>query len=83
MRTKLVHEIRLGLLVVRIRRAKSGNVIRHMLSIHRLYRNGDLWQESTRLGRDDLPYVRLLLNDAHTWMLQQEGGISVEGDSSE
>jgi len=72
MRTKLVHEIRQGLLVVRIRRAKSGNVVRHMLSIHRLYRNGDLWHESTRLGRDDIPFMRFLLDEAHTWILEQE-----------
>lgn len=74
MRTKLVHEIRQGHLVVRIRRAKSGETIRHMLSLHRLYKNGDLWHESTRLGRDDIPFIRFLLDEAHTWMLQQESG---------
>ncbi len=83
MRTKLVHEIRQRLLVVRIRRASSGDEARHMLSIHRLYRNGDLWQESTRLGRDDIPFVRFLLDEAHTWVLQQEGSISSDSDGGE
>jgi hypothetical protein len=72
MRTKIVHEIRYGLLVVRIRLAKSNNTTRHKLSIHRLYRNGDLWHESTRLGRDDIPFVRYLLDEAHTWIVQAE-----------
>ncbi len=80
MRTKLVHEIRQGLLVVRIRRAKAAGLARHMFSIHRLYRNGDLWQESTRLGRDDIPFIRFLLDEAHTWVLQQEGGISPDSE---
>ena len=83
MRTKLVHEIRQGLLVVRIRQAKSGDALRHLLSIHRLYKNGDLWHESTRLGRDDIPFIRLLLDDAHTWMLQQEGGIAPKPESAQ
>ena len=78
MRTKLVHEIRQGLLVVRIRRAKSRATVRHMLSIHRLYKNGDLWHESTRFGQDDLPFIRFLLDEAHTWMIEQESDSMAE-----
>ena len=37
----------------------------------RLYRNGDVWKESTRFGRDDLPLVKLVLDKAHTWTLRQ------------
>ena len=70
MRTKLVHEIRMGLLVVRIRRAVSGDTSRYTVSIHRLFKNGDLWHESSRLGRDDIPYIRFLLDEAHTWMIE-------------
>ncbi len=73
MRTKLVHEIRNGLLVVRIRRAKSRDAIRHILSIHRLYKNGDLWHESTRFGQDDIQVIRFLFDEAHTWLIEQEG----------
>jgi len=83
MRTKLVHEIRQGLLVVRIRRAKSSKTIRHMLSLHRLYKNGDLWHESTRLGRDDILFVRFLLDEAHTWMIQQEDDFTSDTEVSQ
>jgi len=72
MRTKLIHEIRYGLLVVRIRQTKSNKDTRHKLSVHRLYRNGDLWHESTRLGVNDIPFVRYLLDEAHTWIIRQE-----------
>ena len=83
MRSKLVHEIRQGLLVVRIRRAKSDSTIRHMLSLHRLYKNGDLWHESQRLGRDDIPFVRFLLDEAHTWMIEQEDNFIPDTEKSE
>ena len=62
-------ELRHGLIKVRIwrRRSKQGN--RYSLSVVRLFRNGDHWKESTRLGRDDIPLVRLLLDEAYAWML--------------
>ncbi len=75
MKTKLVHEIRYGLLVLRIRRAGSGDKIRYRLSIHRLYKNGELWHESTRFGRNDIPFMRFLLDAAHTWMLTQRNDV--------
>ena len=77
MKTKLVHEIRRGLLVVRIRRATTRDTICHMLSLHRLYKNGELWHESTRFGSDDIPFVRFLLDEAHNWMIEQESGFSM------
>lgn len=80
MRTKLVHEIRQGLLVVRIRRATSADSVQHVLSIHRLYKNGEFWHESTRLGRDDIPFIRFLLDEAHTWILGQEGCAGPESE---
>lgn len=67
-----IHEIRLGLIKVRIWRKASRRRNRYSLSVVRLYRNGDQWKESTRLGRDDIPVVRLALDDAHTWMLTHE-----------
>ena len=44
-----------------------------MISIHRIYRNGDLWQESTRLRASDIPLIRFLLDEAHTWVIEQCG----------
>ena len=65
-------EIRRGLIKVRIWQRKSKNGVRYSLSVVRLFRNGDQWKESTRLGRDDIPLVRLVLDEAHTWMLTNE-----------
>ncbi len=70
---KPLHEIRRGLIVARIWRHRSRQRDRYSLSLVRLFRNGDQWKESARLGRDDLPLARLVLDEAHAWMLTQEG----------
>ena len=62
-------EIRRGLIKVRIWQRKSKSGRRYSLSVVRLFRNGDEWKESTRFGRDDIPLVRLVLDEAHTWLL--------------
>ena len=66
-------EIRRGLIKAQIWQRRSKNGVRYSLSVVRLFRNGDQWTESTRLGRDDIPLVRLVLDEAHTWMLMNEG----------
>ena len=67
-KTRSVHELRRGYLIVRIWRKKTRSGIRHTISVIRLFRNGDTWKESTRFGRTDIPLLRLLLNEAHTWI---------------
>ena len=67
------HEIRRGLIKVRIWKRKPKNGVRYSLTVVRLFRNGDQWKESTRLGRDDLPLVRLVLDEAYAWILLDGG----------
>jgi hypothetical protein len=71
--TKPKLEIRRGLIKVRIwqRRSKKGGG--YSLSVVRLFRNGDQWKESTRLGCDDIPLARLVLDEAYAWMLANGG----------
>ena len=67
---KPVHEIRIGLIKATVRRTKTQSGLRHTVSIVRLYRNGDVWKESTRFGRDDIPAVRLALDKAYVWIYE-------------
>ena len=69
---KPIHEIRLGLIKARIWRKRTRSGTRHNVSVVRLYRNGDTWKESTRFGRDDVPLVRLVLDQAHTWVYENK-----------
>mgnify|MGYP001286145071 FL=1 len=65
---KPVYQLRHGLLKVRVWRKRTRSGIRHTISVIRLFRNGDVWKESTRFGREDIPLIRLLLEKAHTWI---------------
>lgn len=65
-----IHEIRRGLIKVRIWRKRTRDRLRHTLTVTRLFRNGDLWKESTRFTRDDIPLIRVALDAAHTWIFR-------------
>jgi hypothetical protein len=71
MATKPTHEIRRGLIKVRIWRKRTRDGLRHTVAVTRLFRNGDSWKESTRFGRDDIPLMRLALDEAYAWIYQQ------------
>jgi hypothetical protein len=64
-----IHEMRVGAIKARIWQKRTSFGSRHTISLVRLFRNGDVWKESTRFGRDDLPVLRLLLDKVHTWIL--------------
>lgn len=69
-----VHEIRYGLIKASIfqNHTKAGD--RHTVAIIRLYKNGDIWSESTRFGRDDLPLVAKVADLAHSWIYDRPHG---------
>ena len=67
---KPIHEEKRGPIKARIWRKQTRSGLRHTVAVVRLYRDGDVWRESTRFGRDDLPLIRLVLDLAHTWILQ-------------
>ena len=73
MAAKRQHEIRRGLIKVRIRQRKSNFTSGYTVSVVRLYRNGSEWKESARFERDDIPLIRLVLDEAYTWILSRGG----------
>ena len=66
-----IHEIRHGLILARVYRKKSKNVLRYSVTIVRLFRNGDVWKESSRLGSDDLLVAGWALKKADSWITSQ------------
>jgi hypothetical protein len=66
-----IHSIRFGYIKANIwfNQTKSGE--RHNVTVTRLYRDGDLWRESQHFGRDDLLLLAKVLDQAHTWILEQ------------
>ena len=77
-----VHEVRLGRIRAAIWENETQNGIRHNVTVSRLYKDGDDWRDSTSFGRDDLPLVGKVVDQAHSWIFQQNGGTSNgNGDS--
>lgn len=69
MAARPVHEIRRGLILVRIWRKRARGRTRYSTSVVRLFRNGTVWIESTRFDAGDIPVIRLALDDAYGWLL--------------
>jgi hypothetical protein len=67
-----IHEVRLGLIKAAIWQNQTRVGERHNVTLTRLYRNGDVWKESTHFGRDDLLLASKVLDLAHSWIYQQD-----------
>ena len=74
-----VHEIRLGRIKAAIWENDTQNGTRHNVTVSRLYKDGDAWKDSTSFGRDDLPLVAKVADQAHSWIFNH-GNESANGD---
>ncbi|APZ96416.1 hypothetical protein [Fuerstiella marisgermanici] len=52
-----VNEIRMGRIRAAIWENETQNGTRHNVTLSRIYKDGDVWKDSTSFGRDDLPLV--------------------------
>ncbi len=76
------HVIRFGLIKGSIWRNQTRVGERYTVTVVRLFKNGDLWTESTRFGRDDLPLVAKVCDLAHTWIYANSGSRTNESNQS-
>lgn len=70
-KTRPVHEVRLGRIKAAIWENETQNGTRHNVTVSRLYKDGDEWKDSTSFGRDDLPLVGKVVDQAHSWIFSQ------------
>ena len=70
-KTKPQHEIRLGRIKAAIWANETENGTRHNVTVSRIYKDGDQWKDSTSFGRDDLPLVAKVVDQAHSWIFEQ------------
>ena len=80
-----VHEIRFGRIRAAIWQNETEVGTRHNVTISRLYKDGDDWKDSASFGRDDLPLVAKVCDQAHSWIFEQSSngnGNSHSGDGS-
>lgn len=70
-KTRPVHEVRLGRIKAAIWENETQNGTRHNVTVSRLYKDGEEWKDSTSFGRDDLPLVAKVVDQAHSWIFSQ------------
>ena len=73
---KPVHEIRMGRIKAAIWENDTDNGTMHNVSVSRLYKDGDQWKDSTSFGRDDLPIVAKVVDQAHLWIFDATGALA-------
>jgi hypothetical protein len=67
-----VQEFRLGRIKATLWANRTDNGIRHNVTFSRLYKpEGGDWHDSSSFGRDDLPLVAKLADQAHSWIFEQ------------
>lgn len=66
-----VHEIRFGAVKAAIWENQTTAGVRHNVTVSRLYKDGDEWKRTESFGRDDLPLLAKVVDQAHTWIFSQ------------
>ena len=69
---KPVHDIRIGAVKAAIWANTHDNVTRHNVTLSRLYKDGEEWKSSDSFGRDNLPLLCKVADQAHTWIFAQQ-----------
>ncbi len=70
-KAKPVHELRFGRIRAAIWENETQNDTRHNVTISRLYKDGEQWKDSASVGRDDLPLVAKVADEAHSWIFAE------------
>ena len=66
-----VHEVRLGRIKAAVWENTTDIGVRHNVTFCRLYKDGPQWKDSTSFGRDDLPLLMKVADQAHDWIFHQ------------
>lgn len=66
------HEIRLGKCKAAIWANETEQGTRYNVTFARIYKQEDRWESTSSFGRDDLPLVAKLADQAHTWIYQRQ-----------
>ncbi len=71
-RQRPVQELRLGRVKASVWANEVEGVVRHNVTLSRLYKDGEQWKTTEAFGRDDLLILAKLLDLAHTWISGQK-----------
>ena len=69
---KPIHEIRMGRIKAAIWQNETDNIIRYNVTFGRLFKDGESWRQTESFGRDDLPVLSKIADEAHTFIFQKQ-----------
>ena len=69
---KPIHEIRMGRIKAAIWQNETDGVTRYNVTFGRLYKDGESWNQTESFGRDDLPVLSKVADQAHTFIFQKQ-----------
>jgi hypothetical protein len=70
-KTKPIHEVRLGSIKAAVWRNDTDSGVRYNATFSRLYKDGDQWKSTESFGRDDLLLLAKVADHTHSWILSQ------------
>lgn len=71
MKTKPMHEIRLGAIKSAVWQNKTESGVRYNATFSRLYKDGDKWASADSFGRDDLLVLAKVADQTYSWICAQ------------
>ena len=63
-----VHQIRIGMIRAAVWANPTEQGVRHSVTFERRYRDGEVWKSTHSYGRDDLPALAKVADEAHIWI---------------
>ena len=69
---KPIHEIRMGRIKAAIWQNETDNIIRYNVTFGRLFKDGESWKQTESFGRDDLPVLAKVADQAHSFIFQKQ-----------
>lgn len=66
-----VHELRLGKCKAAVWANPTEQGTRYNVTFSRIYKQDDRWESTGSFGRDDLPLIAKLADQAHTWIYEK------------
>jgi hypothetical protein len=66
-----VKEFRLGRVKALVWANDTERGTMHNVTFQRLYHDGKEWQSTESFGRDDLPLIQKVADQAHTWIYEE------------
>ena len=67
-----IHEIRMGRIKAAIWQNETDGVTRYNVTFGRLYKDAESWKQTESFGRDDLPVLSKVADQAHTFIFQKQ-----------